>query len=106
MTDTDLLATIKDQIDRMPAFGQVQIIVKSHAVTLANGSRSRAKKADIVNVDQTRYEGYDANVKCAADVMRLMKSITDANLTGSLSFSITYKNGQAHVMQIQDFKKV
>jgi len=105
MSDDALLTTIRQQFDKIPAYGQLQIIIKSHTVTLANGSQSRIKKLEFVMIDTNKYVGQDTNVKCAADVMRLMKAITEAKLTGTVGFSITFKDGNAQTMQTQDFKK-
>lgn len=100
MTQKDLLlADIGKQLDNLPAYGSLQVFVKTHVGGIG--------KVDMVRMSHTRYaEEKDPNVTLATDVYHLIKTMSDKRLTGSLGFSVTFKNGIAELMQVQDFKKI
>lgn len=93
-----IMASIEQQLDTMPQFGQLQIYIKSHM--------GEANRVDIVKLNTVKYTEQEPNVTCAADIYSLIKAIAAAKLDGTLGFSITFKHGQADIMQTQDFKKM
>lgn len=98
---TELLKQIEEQLTQLPDFGQLQIHIKRHLGNFSN--------TDMVKMTSHRYAATDkesANTDCAADIFSLMKNIQNADLDGSLSFSITFKKGKAETMGVQDFKKL
>lgn len=99
MTETEeLLKQIALQLNAMPEFGQMQIHVKRHLGTFSN--------TDIVKMTSYRYTDNDPNVTCTSDIFKLIKQIADARVTGTLGLSVSFKNGRADLMQVQDFKKI
>ena len=94
----DILQMIETQLSQMPDFGQLQIHLKRHAGKFSN--------TDLVKMTPYRYTDTDPNVSCTSDILTLIKQIADAKLNGSLSFSITFKSGDADLMQVQDFKRL
>ncbi len=99
MTDrAALLNQIAVQLDTMPEFGQLQIFVRSHI--------GKVGKADIVKMTTTKYTDNDPNVSVTTDIFRMIKAIDDAHITGNLGFSITFKDGLAETMAVQDFRKI
>lgn len=99
-SDRDLLTQIASQIASLPDYGQLQIHIKKHA-----DLGKAFSNADYVKVTTFRYTDNEPNVSCTTDMLRLIKQITDANLTGSLGFNITFRKGRADLMQVQDFQK-
>src|SRR4030081_1006936 len=99
MSDTDeLLQQIALQLKTLPDFGQIQIHIKRHLGTFSN--------TDIVKMTSLRYTDNEPNVTLTTDIYRLIKNVADANLTGTLGFSVSFKKGRADLMQVQDFKKL
>lgn len=98
---SDLLTQIDAQLSSLPDYAQLQIHVKKHA-----DFGKAFSNADVVKITQFKYNQYEPNVACAQDVMHLMKGVTEAALTGAVTFSITFKKGKADQMQVQDFKKI
>jgi len=95
---SDILSMIESQLAQMPDFGQLQIHLKRHAGKFSN--------TDLVKMTPYRYSSSDPNVSCTSDILTLIKQIADAKLDGSLSFSVTFKEGNADLMQVQDFRKL
>lgn len=95
---TALLDDIALQLDTMPEFGQLQIFVHSHIGQIG--------KADIVKMTTTKYTDNEPNVSCTTDVFRMIKALSDAGVSGNLGFSITFKDGLAETMAVQDFRKI
>lgn len=93
-----LLQDIGIQLDSMPDFGQLQIFVKSHLGGIGN--------ADMVKMTTTKYTDNDPNVTLATDIYRMIKTMADAQVNGSLGFSVTFKRGNAETMQVQDFRRI
>lgn len=98
---SDLLAQIDQQLTALPDYAQLQIHVKKHA-----DFGKQFSNADVVKITQHKYTQHEPNVHCAQDVMSLMKQLTEARLTGAITFSITFKKGNAELMQVQDFRKM
>lgn len=92
-----ILSDIARQLDNMPDFGQLQIFIKSHVGMIG--------KADMVKMTTTKYTDNDPNVSVATDIYRMIKTMADAHVTGTLGFSINFKNGQTETMSVQDFRK-
>lgn len=98
MNDSELLRLIATQLATVPDFGQVQFHIKKHIGSFSN--------TDVVKLTSYRYTKDEPNVSVTTDMLRLVKQITDAQLTGSLGFSVQFKHGKAEQMQVQDFKKL
>jgi hypothetical protein len=99
MNDIDQLSlSIRKQLESLPDFGQLQIHVKRHLGTFNN--------TDVVKISSTKFNGSDTNVTATAMIFQLIKSIADAHETGTLSFNVSFKAGQAELMQVQDFRKI
>lgn len=99
MSDTqELMKQIEAQLATVPDFGQLQIHIKKHVGNFSN--------TDYVKMTSYKYSDNDPNVTCTSDIFKLIKGIADAGVTGSLGFSITFKKGNADLMQVSDFKKL
>lgn len=98
MTDIDfLMQSIRKQLEDLPDFGQLQIHVKRHLGEFGN--------TDLVKVTSIKF-GDDPNVNATTAIFQMIKAIADAGETGTLSFSINFKHGEAELMQVQDFSKL
>lgn len=100
-SEDEILTQIRSQLASVPDFGQLQIHIKKHVGSFSN--------TDYVKMSSYRYArpGKElANADCANDIIALMKAIQNADMTGSLGFSIQFKKGKADLMQVQDFKKL
>jgi len=93
-----LLQQISDQLDGLEDFQQLQIHIKRHAGKFSN--------TDYLKIAPLRYTTNEPNVTCTSDILRLIRGVTDAELTGNLTFSVTFKHGKADMMTVQDFKKL
>ena len=87
---------ISKQLDNLPDYGQLQIFVKAH--------HRGVSKVDTVKMTTTRYEDQDPNISVTADIIRMIKLIQATESTGTLGFSVSFKTGQAVMLQVQDFK--
>lgn len=100
-SEDELVLQIKQQLASLPDFGQLQIFVKKHVGSYSN--------TDFVKMSNRKYAAStpeEANADCATDIYSLIKGIQQAELTGSLGFSIQFKKGRADLMAVQDFKKL
>jgi len=94
----DLLKQIESQLATVPDFGQLQIHIKKHTGKFLN--------TDYVKMTSYKYSDIEPNVTCTADIVRLIKSVAEAKLDGSLNFSVDFKHGSANVMRVQNFNKL
>lgn len=99
MNDIDhILASLKQQLQALPDYGQLQVHLKRH--------RGEYHNTDVVKISSTRFTDPDANVAATTMIFQLIKAIADARDTGNLTFNITFKSGQAEQMTVQDFRKI
>ena len=99
MTQRDtILRDIAQQLDNMPEYGQLQVFVKAHIGGVG--------KVDMVKMTDTKYEDNDPNVTAATDIYRMIKSMADAHVTGTLGFSLAFHNGSADTLSVQDFRRL
>ncbi len=99
MNDVDqIISSIRKQLEAVPDYGQIQLHLKRH--------RGEFHNTDVVKITSTKFDQHDPNVMATTMMFQLVKSIADAAETGTLSFSLNFKNGQAEQMTVQDFRKL
>lgn len=98
MNDIDfLMQSIRKQLEELPDFGQLQVHIKRHLGEFGN--------TDLVKVTSIKFND-DPNVAATTAIFQMVKAIADAGETGTLTFSVNFKKGEAEKMSIQDFKKL
>lgn len=100
-SEDEIIQAIRQQLAAVPDFGQAQFYIKKHIGSF--------NSMDVVKMSNFRYAQpmkEKANADCANDVIGLMKGVQNADVTGTLGFSIQFKKGKAELMQVQDFKKL
>lgn len=99
LTDTEqLMLNIRKQLDELPDYGQLQFHIKRHAGKFSN--------TDAVKMTSVRFNGKEPNVDATARTFQLIKAVSEAKLTGTLTFSLNFKDGLAEQMMVQDFRKI
>jgi hypothetical protein len=99
LSDIDeVMTTIRSQLSALPDFAQVQLHVKKHVGSFG--------KTDVVKTTTFMFSDNEPNVTAATQVFQLMKNLAEAQIDGSLSFTVQFKKGRAQQMQVQDFVKI
>ena len=94
----NLLLTIRQQLETLPDFGQLQFHLKKHLGNFSN--------TDLVKVTSIKFTDNDPNVTATTAIFQMIKAIQDSEETGTLTFSLNFKHGKAEQMQVQDFRKI
>ena len=93
-----LVRQFEEELDNIADFGKLQFFVSKHVGLLS--------KADYVQLKTTKYTHNEPNISLVADILRMIKNIDANGATGTLGFSINFKNGEAETLQLQDFQRL
>ena len=95
---TQILKNIGDQLDKLPDYGQLHFHVKKHS--------GRLSKTDMVKMTSHKFDGVEPTIEATTKIFRLIKTVQDASLTGTLTFSLSFKGGLAEQLLVQDFQRL